>query len=390
MKDTTLRSIITRLFVPAKQSYFLFGPRGTGKSTWLKSHYPQGHFIDLLNPSELRLYQARPERLEDVVLGSMATTFILDEIQKVPELLSVVHRLIEQKQGWQFVLTGSSARKLKQTGVDLLAGRAVVRHMHPFIAAELGDAFSLEHALQYGLVPLVVESEEVLETLSAYVGIYLNEEVKTEGFVRNIGDFARFLEIASFSHGSILNVSNIARECSVSRKLIEGYLSVLNDLLLSYHLPIFTKRAKRQLIAHDKFYYFDSGVYKSLRMTGFLDKFSEISGPGLEGLVLQHIRAWNDYQGTPNQLFYWRTKYGVEVDFIVDGQTGLYAIEVKHATQVHEKDLSGLKAFCIDYPEATPLLLYRGQERLKKSGILCLPIDQFLKNLIPNGEPMVS
>jgi len=373
--------LIQRLFTPAKQSYFLFGPRGTGKSTWLKQQYPQGHFIDLLNPGELRRYQANPERLEEIVQASLSKTIIIDEIQKAPDLLSVVHRLIEQKQGWQFILTGSSARKLKRAGVDLLAGRAAIRHLHPFMAAELGQQFSLENALNYGLVPLIVESEDIKDTLNAYVGLYLNEEVKAEGLVRNIGNFARFLEVVSFSHAAIINVSNIARECAVSRKLIEGYLEVLKDLLLSYHLPVFTKRAQRQLISHEKFYYFDAGIYKNLRITGFLDKPSEINGPGLEGLVLQNLRAWNDYHGAEHQLFYWRTKHGVEVDFIIDGPQGLFAIEVKHAPIIYEKDLTGLKAFCTDYPEATPIMLYRGQERLKKTNILCLPIEMFLLQL---------
>jgi len=376
-----MNNFVSRLFTPAKQSYFLFGPRGTGKSTWLRHHYLDAHYIDLLNPGELRLYQAKPERLEEIVHASLSKTIIIDEIQKTPELLSVVHRLIEQNHGWQFILTGSSARKLKRAGVDLLAGRAAMRHFHPFMAAELGDNFSLENSLNYGLVPLIIESEDIADTLNAYVGLYLNEEVKAEGLVRQVGTFARFLEVASFSHASILNISNMARECAVSRKLIEGYLDVLNDLLLSYHLPIFSKRAQRQLIAHEKFYYFDAGVYKNLRLTGFLDKPSEINGPGLEGLVLQNLRAWNDYHGAHYRLFYWRTKHGVEVDFVVDGPEGLYAIEVKHASIIHEKNLTGLKTFCIDYPEATPILLYRGQERLKKDKVLCLPVDQFLRGL---------
>lgn len=381
--------LINRYFQPSSQSYFLFGPRGTGKSTWLKQKYPKALFIDLLDPSVLRQYQAYPERLEEAVGATSATTIILDEIQKAPELLSVVHRLIESKQGWQFVLTGSSSRKLKRAGVDLLAGRAVIRHMHPFMAAELGDAFLLDEALRYGLVPLIVESENALDTLKAYIGVYLNEEVKAEGLVRNIGDFSRFLEVASFSHGSILNVSNIARECAVSRKLIEGYLSVLNDLLLSFHLPIFSTRAKRQLVSHEKFYYFDTGVYRNLRMTGFLDKQAEINGPGLEGLVLQHLSAWNDYQGAANKLFYWRTKHGVEVDFIIYGPKDFYAIEVKNSQTIQDKDLNGLKAFREDYPEARAIMLYRGQEKLQKKDILCLPVEQFLKKLTPNDLSIV-
>ena len=284
---------------------------------------------------------------------------------------------------WQFILTGSSPRKLKRAGVNLLAGRAMVRHLHPFMAAELGQQFSLVDSLRYGLIPLVVDSGDPAGSLQAYAGLYLEEEVKTENWVRNIGHFSRFLEVMSFSHGAILNLSNIARECEVSRKLIEGYLDVLQDLLLCFQIPVFTVRAKRETISHPKFYYFDAGVYNSLRPAGYLDTTREINGAGLEGLVAQHIRAWNDYQGTPNKLYYWRTRYGLEVDFIIDGKAGLFAIEVKNADKIHNQDLSGLKAFCEDYPEATPLILYRGKERLKKNKILCLPIEEFLKSLSP-------
>lgn len=382
-------TVVKRFLTPAQQSYFLFGPRGTGKSTWLHMQYPQGLFIDLLSPGILRQYRAYPDRLEEVVKASRSRTIIIDEVQKAPELLSVVHRLIEQKQGWQFVLTGSSSRKLKQSGVDLLAGRAVMRHMHPFMASELGEEFSLDRALQYGLVPLIFESEDIADTLKAYIDIYLTEEVKAEGLVRNIGDFARFLEIASFSQGSLLNTSNIARECMVSRKLIEGYLSVLEDLLLSFYLPIFTVRAKRKTVAHAKFYYFDAGVYKSLRTTGFLDEMAEINGPGLEGLVLQHLRAWNDYQGAPNKLYYWRTSSGVEVDFIIYGPEGLYALEVKNTKIIHNKDLRSLETFCSDYPEAKAIMLYCGHERLQKKSVLCLPVEEFLKELVPS-KPLVN
>jgi len=302
---------IQRFFKGSELSYFLFGPRGTGKSTWLAAHYPKALYIDLLNPEVLREYLAYPERLGPRVRGSEHQCIIIDEIQKAPTLLSIVHSLIEEKKGWQFILTGSSARKLKRAGVDLLAGRALVRHFHPFMAAELGEEFNQSQALHYGLVPLVVESPSISETLQAYIQFYVQEEVKAEGLVRNIGDFLRFLEVVSFSHGAQINISNIARECAVSRKLIEGYLSVLQDLLISYHLPVFTVRAKRSTVAHEKFYFFDVGVYRSLRQVGFLDKDSEIDGPGLEGLVLQHLRAWNDYQGAPYKLYYWRTPFGV-------------------------------------------------------------------------------
>lgn len=267
--------------------------------------------------------------------------------------------------------------------MDLLAGRAIIRHLHPFMAAELAMRFKLEKSLELGLLPHVYTSTHPQDVLQAYISLYLKEEVQSESLVRNIGHFARFIEVVSFSQGSILNISNIARECGVSRKLVEGYLSILEDLLLSFQVPVFTKRAQRQLIAHPKFYYFDVGVYKQLRATGPLDQPSEIHGPALEGLVAQHLRAWNDYQGSEHMLYYWRTRHGVEVDFILYGKKGFWAIEVKNSQAVHSQDLKALESFCTDYPEATPLLLYRGKHRLKIHGILCLPIDEFLQSLTP-------
>jgi predicted AAA+ superfamily ATPase len=378
--------VIARFFIGSDQSYFLFGPRGTGKSSWLTQHYPDALYIDLLNPDVLREYLAYPERLKMHVEGSASKRIIIDEIQKAPALLSVVHRLIEDKKGWQFILTGSSARKLKRSGVDLLAGRALLRHMHPFMAAELGQSFDLNNALQYGLVPLIVMSSSVKESLAAYLKLYIQEEIQAEGLVRNVGDFIRFLDVISFSHGAIVNISNIARECAVSRKLIEGYLGICQDLLISYHLPVFTVRAKRATIVHEKFYFFDVGIYRSLRQKGFLDSTSELNGPGLEGLVLQHLRAWNDYQGSPCKLHYWRTQHGVEVDFVIYGEKHFYAIEVKHANTIYHKDVKSLQAFCEDYPEATPILLYQGLTRLKIGPVLCMPVDAFLKALVPGSN----
>ena len=380
--------IINRFLPNPTTSFFLFGPRGTGKSTWLSACFPDALWIDLLDPATLRTYTAHPEHLESLVFGSNQKKIVVDEVQKIPELLSVVHRLIEMKKGWQFILTGSSARKLKRVGVDLLAGRAIVQHCHPFMAAELGDHFSLEKALQYGLLPHVALSDNPENILRAYIGTYLKEEVQAESLVRNIGHFARFLEVISFSQGSLLNLSNIARECQVSRSLVEGYLSVLEDLLLCFQLPVFTRRAKRETVSHLKFYYFDVGVFRTLRLAGPMDSVSEIDGLALEGLVAQHLTAWNDYRGAPNKLYYWRTRHGVEVNFIVYGENNFYAIEVKNGSHVHAKDLRGLQAFCADYPEAKPLLLYRGKDRLKISGIDCMPVDQFLKNLRPEQSTL--
>jgi len=380
--------IVSRFFQPPVGSYFLFGPRGTGKSLWTQARYPNALRVDLLDPNTFRTYSAQPERLRELVEGNPTIRHIvIDEVQKVPELLSVVHSLIESKLKRQFILTGSSARKLKRSGVDLMAGRAVLRTLHPYMAAELGRRFDLARALQIGMVPLVFEAAAPADVLASYAALYLREEVQMEGLVRNIGAFSRFLEALSFSHGAMLNVSNVARDCQVERKTVEGYIEILEDLLLSYRVPVFTRRAKRELTAHPKMYFFDTGVFRSLRPHGPLDRPEEIDGAALEGLVAQHLRAWIAYRGNKEQLFYWRTRSGVEVDFIVYGPSNIAAIEVKNSRRADSRDLRGLRSFQDDYPQSHCLFLYGGRERRKIGGILCVPSVEFLKNLRPS-EPL--
>ena len=380
--------IVSRFFRAAASSFFLFGPRGTGKSLRTQTHYPEALRLDLLDPETFRAYSAQPERLRGLVEGNPAARHIvIDEVQKVPELLSVVHALIETKQKRHFILTGSSARKLKRTGADLMAGRAVLRTLHPYMAAELGKRFDLARALQVGLVPLVFEAAAPEDVLRSYSALYLREEVQMERLVRNVGAFARFLETASFSHGATLNVSNLARDCQVERKTAEGYVEILEDLLLAYRLPVFTRRAKRELAAHSKLYFFDAGVFRSLRPTGPLDRPEEIEGPALEGLVAQHLRGWIAYSGDNEELFYWRTRSGVEVDFVVYGPGGLTALEVKNTAQIRSADLRGLRSFQEDYPSSRCFFLYRGRERRKVGEILCLPCAEFLQQLVP-GQPL--
>jgi predicted AAA+ superfamily ATPase len=292
--------------------------------------------------------------------------------------------LIEEYKTHQFILTGSSARKLRRGGVNLLAGRAILTHFHPFTAAELGNAFALDKALQNGLVPLIVSAKEPHKTMAAYVALYLKEEVKEEGLVRDIGAFARFLEVVSFSHGSVFNLSNIARECQVSRKIVENYLSIMEDLLIGYKLPVFAKRAKRAMTAQPKFYLFDAGVYHHLRPRGPLDSPDEIGGVALEGLVMQHLRAWCDYSDKQLSCYFWRTRGGAEVDFIVYGEGHFHAVEVKNSRHVHPKSLRSLKTFRKDYPEADAILVYRGEDKLVIDGILCCPAEEFLLGLTPN------
>ena len=377
-----MKLIIPRFFTPPKQSFFLFGPRGTGKSTWLKAHFENALWLDLLDPETFRLYSARPERLEELVLGNPEKKdVVIDEVQKIPELLDVVHALIEKKLGLRFILTSSSSRKLKRTGVDLLAGRAVKRDLHPFMAAELKDKFKLAEALENGLLPLVFKSNDKDSVLKAYASLYVTEEVQAEGLVRNIGNFSRFLEAISFSHASVLNISNVARDCQVERKVVENYVSILEDLLLSCRLPVFSKRAKRELISHNKFYFFDAGVFRSLRPSGPLDKSEEISGAALEGLVLQHLTAWNSYTGEKNKIYFWRTRSGSEVDFVVYGPNVFWAIEVKNAAKISESDLRSLRTFKEDYPECKTYVLYRGKEKLLRRGVQIVPCEDFLLGL---------
>jgi predicted AAA+ superfamily ATPase len=374
---------IPRFFKPPDGSFFLFGPRGTGKTTWLHERYPGALFLDLLKPNVYRSFAARPERLSELVDSEDVDFVVLDEVQRVPELLNVVHDLIERRKERRFILTGSSARKLRRRGVDLLAGRAVVRTLHPFMAAELPD-FDLERALQDGLLPLVVASSDPRDVLSAYASLYLDQEVQFEGWVRNIGNFARFLEAMSFSHAQPLNLANVARECEVGRRTVSAYLEVLEDLLLSFRLPVFTRRARRDTSAHPKFYYFDAGVFASLRPKGPLDRPHEIAGASLEGLVAQHLRAWAAYSGSDVNLYYWRTRAGSEVDFVVYGGRGFWALEVKNGRDVRREDLRSLKAFREDYPECAPVFLYRGPDRLRIDGIPCIPVDSFLRSLDPS------
>lgn len=377
-----------RLFKDPGDSFFLFGPRGTGKSTWLKEAFPNLLYIDLLSPEVFRSLSARPERLRQLIEAEVdKAPIVIDEIQKLPVLLDLVHQMLETRPRVRFVLTGSSARKLRRTGVDLLAGRALLKTFHPFVGRELGDSFNLDAALRLGMLPLVRGAAKPEETLRAYAGLYLKEEVQAEGIVRNTAGFSRFLEAISFSHSSLLNISDVARDCETGRKTVEAHVAILEDLLLSFRVPVFTRRAKRLLISHPKFYFFDCGVFRSVRPAGPFDRSQEIDGAALEGLVAQHLRAWISYGWERMELFFWRTKSGNEVDFVLYGPEGMWAVEVKNSPVVRPRDLVGLKAFRDDYPEAKLLLLHRGTDRLLIDGIFCIPCAFFLERLMP-GSPL--
>ena len=264
-------------------SAFLFGPRGTGKTARVKEAFPDSLYFDLLDDDLYTEFLARPARLSERIPSQFNHWVILDEVQKIPNILNEVHRLIEQRK-LRFILTGSSARTLKRKGVNLLAGRALTYHMHPLTAEELGNDFDLQRALKYGHLPAVIHHFDPKKYLSSYVKTYIREEVLQEGIVRNISSFSRFLETASFSQGKIINYAEIAREVATSRHAISDYFQILEDLLIASRLPVFTKRAKRDLISHPKFYYFDVGVFRAIRPRGPLDSEADIDGPALETL----------------------------------------------------------------------------------------------------------
>ena len=361
---------------PKNKSFFLFGPRGTGKTTWVKKSFVDAIYIDLLESRTFNELLADPQRIENYIPENFNDWIIIDEIQKVPFLIDEVHRLIENKK-LKFILTGSSPRKLRKKGQNLLAGRALNCYMHTLSVVELGKDFSLEHSLKYGSLPSVYTEEDPQGYLDSYIRTYLKEE----GLTRNLNAFARFLEAASFSQGSVLNISEVSRECSVERKVVENYCNILEDLLISVRIPVFTKKAKRRMSRHPKFYLFDTGVYMTVRPTGPLDSPELAEGIALESFFLQEIRAINEYYGLGYNIYYWRASGGLEVDFILYGKRGIKAFEIKRRNKVSMGMLSGLKAFLSDYPNAETFLLYGGNKPLFIDDIKVLPITDAFKAL---------
>ena len=368
------------MFNPSlKQSYFLLGPRGVGKSWFVENTYKKALLFDLLDSDTYTKLLASPRRLSDYIPNSFRQWIIIDEIQKIPALLDEVHRLIEKRK-LKFVLTGSSARKLKTKNVNLLAGRAFTEYMYPLTVEELKGDFSLKKSLSYGHLPMVYQTKYPKKFLSSYIHTYLKEEIQQESLTRNLPAFSRFLEAASFSQGSVLNITNVSRECSVHRKVVGSYFSILRDTLLSYELKPFLKKSKRELVQSPKFYFFDVGVFQALRPKGPLDPLPERSGIALETLVLQEIIACNSYKEPGYELFYWRTrKHKSEVDFILYGEKGLIAIEVKFSHKIRAQDCKGLLEFLEDYPQAKAFILYTGRQSYSFKDIHVLPVEKFLK-----------
>lgn len=381
----------SRLLSLPTTSFFLFGPRGVGKSTWLGEHFQKIPTFNLLKHETYLELSLNPSLIEAKIGNRPAGSWVcVDEIQKVPALLDEVHRLIEEKK-YRFALSGSSARKLKRGGANLLGGRAITKHMEGFSYVEIRDIFKLNDALEWGLLPLVVlDSQNRAEMLSSYVHTYLKEEIKEEGLVRKVEPFIRFLEIAGLMNGQQLVVENIAREAKVPRPTVDTYISILEDTLLAYRLPAYRPQAKVREHAGPKLFWFDAGVARGA--AGLLYDFVESPwlGASLETLIYHELRVYNHTRNKNRSLSYYRTSTGLEIDFVIETQKRtqkrrpqLVCIEVKYSKKWDrkwEKAMRGLK----ESPkvEVTKMIgVYNGTERYHFDGIDVLPVIEFLEEL---------
>lgn len=375
--------------LPRKQSAFLWGARQTGKSSFLQNYYPNSIYYDLLDTHEMLRLTKSPFLLREEILSidkqKLAHPIIIDEIQKVPELLNEVHWLIEKAHA-QFILCGSSARKLKTQATNLLGGRAWQYHFYPLIFAEIED-FNLLKALQHGLIPnhYLADKEFIENHLQAYVDIYLTDEIRNEGLVRNLSGFARFLDVAGLCNGEMINVSNIARDCAIDRATVQGFYQILVDTLLGYFIYPFHKKIRRDIISTTpKFYLFDVGVANYLARQTVTELKGMAAGKSFEHYILMELMAYLGINRKRYDISYWRTKTGLEVDFIL-GKAEV-AIETKISEQVQKQDLKGLIAFCEEHPSCKAFVVSQDKRARQlqvneELTISIMPWKSFLENL---------
>ena len=369
---------------PGEETFFLWGPRQTGKSTLLEQRYPRSRRLDLLRSDEFRRYAANPEFLRQEIEAEgepvAGDQVVIDEIQKVPALLDEVHWLIENR-GLHFALCGSSARKVRRGATNLLGGRAIRYELHGLTACELGDEFDLSRMLNHGYLPRMYEADRPARRLDAYVSDYLKEEVAAEGLVRNLPAFARFLDAAALCDGEMVNFSNIASDCGVSSPTAKAFFGILEDTLLGRWLPAWRKRRKRRLIHAPKFYFFDVGVVNRLARRGALTPASELFGKAFESWVFHELSAFRAYRIPGEDLHYWRTAGGTEVDFVL-GDMRL-AVEAKSSARIASRHLRGLRALVDEHPEVGRRIVVCLEPRARRTddGIDVLPAEVFVRRL---------
>lgn len=372
------------LRLPKGRSAFLWGPRKTGKTTYLRQRFPQSLVYDFLRSDLLVEYSKRPALLREQLLAKAPEVLrhpvILDEVQKVPQILDEVHWLIENT-GWQFILCGSSARKLNRGQANLLGGRAWRYELFPLVSRELGEV-NLLRALNHGLIPshYLAQDDESRRSLRAYVHDYLKEEVFAEGLTRNIPAFSRFFDAMGYSHGELTNYSNIARECGVDSKTVREYYQILSDTLLGTMIEPFKKRQHRQVIgAASKFYLFDVGVAGIITKRRLEEERGEAFGRAVEHFILMELLAYRSYTDSDFAIRFWRTKSGLEVDFILgDAEV---ALEVKGASRGDPRDLTPLKAFIEEHHPRKALVVCNERAERVVGAIQILPWRAFLSRL---------
>lgn len=371
-----------RIIQPYSQSFFLFGARGTGKSTWLRDNYGEALYIDLLDEVRFQTYLADPGQFASEVRAMPEGSWVVvDEIQRLPNLLNEVHRAIERG-GYRFALSGSSFRKLKRSGVNLLAGRAVLKTMHPFLPCELGQDFDLDEALQSGTIPTVWQAEDKTLTLESYAQLYLREEIQAEALVRNLPSFARFLPVAALMHGQVLNISGLARDCGSHRNTVSGYIEILEDTLLAFRLPGYEAKLRMKERKHPKLYFIDPGLVRALKKnTGRIS--IEEKGALFEGWIAALLQAHNAYRNIFDDWYYWSSSESkAEVDFLLRRSGSFVAIEVKSSKTISKQDLKGLKAISTLKGLEKRMVVYPGESKQKtESGIEILPLRTFLEEL---------
>lgn len=363
------------------ESFILWGPRQTGKSSLLRATYPRAIWIDLLKSDEFVRYSHHPELLrEELMAVERPGVVVIDEIQKVPALLDEVHWLIENA-GIVFALCGSSARKVRRGHANLLGGRALRKELFGFVSRELGDRFELTRTLNHGYLPRHHLADSPRELLRAYVNDYLKEEIAAEGLVRRLPAFASFLSAAALSDAELVNHANIARDCGVSGPAVREYFQILVDTMLGRFLPAYTKRPKRRVIQAPKFYFADVGVVNSLNKRGLLEPGTELFGKAFENWVCHELHAHSQYSGLHYELYYWRTASGAEVDFIA-GDMEL-ALEVKASRRIDSVHLEGLRQLAVDHPRLRRRLLVclEAKRRRTAEGIEILPYRDFIREL---------
>ena len=363
-------------------SIFLFGARQTGKSTVLRQQFHDAIYIDLLDTEVKGRLSRRPSLLYEMLRDkSEETLVIIDEIPEVPELLDEVHRLITEEQ-LVFILCGSSARKLKRKGKNTLGGRALPVYLFPFVSAEIPE-FDIDHAVNYGMIPSHYLAKNPSRRLTAYIQVYLKEEIKEEALVRNLNTFQRFLEIAALTDGEMVNYNNIAQDCGVSAITVKSYFDILEDTLIGYRLPAFTKVMKRRLVQTPRFYYFDVGVANHLLHRKNLVRGSADYGHAFEHLVVQELHAYMNYTESDEQMTYWRTYTGKEVDIVI-GDARI-AIEIKSVNEVAPKHLKGLKAFAEEHPDSRRIIVSFDTINRKIGDIECTYVMDFFRLLWSEG-----